>query len=56
MRGVSMGFLERLTRKEIFACKPCAVERGLRLIREGRDEKGRCAFCGRRRYGAWYGL
>lgn len=40
--------------KELFACKPCAAERGLKLIREGVDEKGSCAFCGRKRYGAWF--
>lgn len=40
--------------KELFACKPCAADRGLKLIREGRDEKGQCAFSSRRRYGAWY--
>ena len=51
-----MSILNILMKKEIFCCKPCAVARGVKLIREGRDEKGQCAFCGRRRYGAWYSL
>lgn len=46
--------LERLLKKEFFVCKPCAAERELRLVREGKDEKGVCSFCGRKRYGARY--